>query len=332
MIETIYYEEGIKHHHRVEKILKRFSNARKISVDRYGEVFNRRNQNFRLQKLKPALILAKKHEGFVLPVPPGFGIGGTNNFYFSHMYNCMYDCRYCFLQGMYSSANYVLFVNYEDFEKEIETTIKRYTGDAITFFSGYDCDSLALESLTGFVAHMLPLFRKHPNTLLELRTKSIQSVPLNSVKTLDNCVVAYSLMPEEISTQIDTKAPSIRRRLDNMKTLADLGWKIGLRFDPMIHGKNWQTLYKGLFKQVFSRISPKCVHSVSFGALRFPKPMFKKIHNLYPDEKLFSGPLYSDKGLVSYQKSLESEIIEFCQNLVQEYVSESIVFNCSFDP
>ena len=120
MIETIYYEEGIKHHHRVEKILKRFSNARKISVDRYGEVFNRRNQNFRLQKLKPALILAKKHEGFVLPVPPGFGIGGTNNFYFSHMYNCMYDCRYCFLQGMYSSANYVLFVNYEDFENNID--------------------------------------------------------------------------------------------------------------------------------------------------------------------------------------------------------------------
>ena len=34
---------------------------------------------------------------------------------------------------MYSSANYVLFVNYEDFEKEIETTIKRYTGDEFSF-------------------------------------------------------------------------------------------------------------------------------------------------------------------------------------------------------
>ena len=36
------------------------------------------------------------------------------------MYNCLFDCKYCFLQGMYSSANYVIFVNYEDYYDEIK--------------------------------------------------------------------------------------------------------------------------------------------------------------------------------------------------------------------
>ena len=41
------------------------------------------------------------------------------------MLNCLYDCRYCFLQGMYRSANYVLYVNYEDFTKDIDTLLEQ---------------------------------------------------------------------------------------------------------------------------------------------------------------------------------------------------------------
>ena len=61
------------------------------------------------------------------------------------MYNCIYDCRYCFLQGMYSSSNYVLFVNYENFLEKIYIIIEENKNEELTFFSGYDCDSIALE-------------------------------------------------------------------------------------------------------------------------------------------------------------------------------------------
>ena len=115
---------GVKKHPRTKSILSKFKKARYIEIDRYGEVFNKRNQNFRIQKSNPALILAHKNDGFVLPAPEGFGIGASKNYYFSHMYNCIYDCRYCFLQGMYSSANYVVFVNFEDFDNEIQKISK----------------------------------------------------------------------------------------------------------------------------------------------------------------------------------------------------------------
>ena len=98
MINTIYIEDEITDHPRTKKIIERFPSAIIISCTRYTEIFNRKSQNFRLQKKNPALILAKKHKGMVLPTPKHYGIGAKYNYYFSHMLNCIYDCRYCFLQ------------------------------------------------------------------------------------------------------------------------------------------------------------------------------------------------------------------------------------------
>ena len=78
-----------------------------------------------------------------MPTPPDYGLGADRHYYFSHMLNCLYDCRYCFLQGMYQSANYVLFVNFEDFQSDIRSIAEANPDQQHFFFSGYDCDSLA---------------------------------------------------------------------------------------------------------------------------------------------------------------------------------------------
>ena len=62
MIDTIYIEEAIKNHPRTKFILKKFKNSRIISINKYGELFNKRNQNFRIQKANPNLILAHKKD------------------------------------------------------------------------------------------------------------------------------------------------------------------------------------------------------------------------------------------------------------------------------
>ena len=291
MIETIYIEENIVQHPRVIEIMTRFPQARKIICGRYGEVFNPKAQNFRLQKQKPALILAEKYKNFTMPVPSGYGIGASRNFYFSHMLNCLYDCRYCFLQGMYQSANYVLFINYEDFQDEIKQRCAETPTEAVHFFSGYDCDSLALEPVTGFAEQFLPIFETIPNAWLELRTKSTQVRSLLSREAFPRCIVAFSLNPDEIATKVEAKAPSLERRLDALLKLQTHGWQIGLRFDPMIYQLGYQQQYQHLFEQVFSVIKLESLHSVSLGAFRLPEKYFKKVHKLFSDEKLLVSPL-----------------------------------------
>ncbi len=330
MIESIYIEEAILEHPRVLAICARFPKARKITCTRYGEVFNPKAQNFRLQKQQPALILAEKYKGFMLQAPPNYGIGATHNYYFSHMLNCLYDCRYCFLQGMYQSANYVLFVNYEDYYADMRRICAETPNEAVHFFSGYDCDSLALEPVTHFTQEFLPVIREIPNAWMELRTKSTQVRYLLDTPAFDRCIVAFSFTPDEIARALEHKAPAINKRLDALVKLQDKGWLIGLRFDPIIYEDTYQAHYQALFKTVFARVKLEALHSVSLGVFRLPDKYFKKVQKLYPEEKLFASPLVSQQGMMSYKAELEAEMMQFCTHELLTHIPEEKLFPCSF--
>ena len=193
----IYVEEEILAHPRTLQIQSRFPDAEVVPCSRYGEIFNRRAQSFRLQKRRPSLILARRHRNFVQEAPVGFGVAGARSFVFSHMHNCIYDCRYCFLQGMYRSAHYVVFINYEDYQSAIEERLRSIPDGSAWFFSGYDCDSLALEPVTRFAASFVPFFARFPNAFLELRTKSTQIKSLLEMEPPPNVIVAFSFTPED---------------------------------------------------------------------------------------------------------------------------------------
>ncbi len=252
----------------------------------------------------------------------------AKNYYFSHMLNCLYDCRYCFLQGMYQSANYVLFVNYEDFQQDIRRLCLDSPDEAVHFFSGYDCDSLALEPVTGFAGQFLPFFAELPNAWLELRTKSTQVRSLLDREPLPRCIVAFSLSPGPIAEKVEAKAPPLERRLDALCKLQEQGWQIGLRFDPLIYQSGCQQQYSELFEQVFSRIDLNRLHSVSLGVFRLPESFFKKVHKLYPEEKLFAAPLVSQQGMVSYKQELEQEMMHYCSEQILNYIPAAKFFPC----
>ncbi len=328
MINTIYIEKNILDHPRTRNITARFPKARLITCDQYGEVFNPKAQNFRLQKQQPALILAEKYRHRVLEAPLGYGIGAQRNYYFSHILNCLYDCRYCFLQGMYQSANYVLFINYEDFQQDISALCQTYPDEMLHFFSGYDGDSLALEPLTGFAGHFVDFFNELPNAWLELRTKSTQIRSLLNRSALPRCIVAFSLSPDAIAQKVEAKAPPVMKRLEALVKLQEHGWPIGLRFDPLIYCSDYQKLYADFFAEVFARIELQNLHSVSLGVFRLPEKYFKKIHKLYPDARLFAGPLIQQNGLISYPPALEQELRSFCSEQLLHYIPEHKFFSC----
>ena len=328
MISSLYLEKEVLNDERSLLIKKRFDKIEAIECEHYGEIFNRKAQNFRLQKQDPALILARKHKGFVLPAPASYGIGGDVNYYFSHMMNCIYDCRYCFLQGMYRSANYVVFVNYEDFAKEIRSIANLHENETVYFFSGYDCDSLALEPITGFIDFILPVFESLPKACLELRTKSTQVRSLLDRPVLNNVVVAFSLSPDNVVSALEAKTPSLLKRIEALQRLQNKGWTIGLRFDPLIYFDDYQQAYAELFTQVFAALDVTKIHSVSLGGFRMPEKFFKNMVKLYPDEKLFAARLEDNEGMVSYEKNIETDMLAYCENELLKYIRKEIYFPC----
>lgn len=326
-MDTIYIENEILEHPRTQYILQKYPRSRRVVIERYGDVFNAPYQSFRDQKNNPALILANKVGKRVLPTPPDYHIGGRHNYYFSHMLNCVYDCRYCFLQGMYRSANYVVFVNFEDFFDDIAEVAESLNENS-WFFSGYDCDSLALEPMTQFVDYCLNFFEPLSQANLELRTKSTQIRKLLKRQPLENCVVAMSLSPEPIIAAEEHRTPSLEKRIAALKELQRAGWRIGLRFDPLIYATNFNELYGSLLSKTFKELDVTKIHSVSLGPFRLPKPFFKRMVKIYPESKLLAASLETTSSMVSYPADIEQEMLSQVETKLLQHISKEQYFPC----
>tara|TARA_B100000886_G_scaffold291234_1_gene216731 strand:- start:634 stop:1611 length:978 start_codon:yes stop_codon:yes gene_type:complete len=320
--DTVYIEESCKNTAMTKQILSRLTFNDIVLCDNYKEVFNPSNQNFRIQKMNPSLIIAKKKGNFILKTPKRFTIGYKNNYYFSHMLNCIYDCKYCYLQGMYSSANMVLFTNFEDFKLEIEKTIKNTPG-TICFFSGYECDSLALDKITNFSDHFINFFKPYSSAYLELRTKSINFKPLLKNDVNPNIILALGLNPEEVVKNFEFKTSSLNQRIKSIQLLQKKGWKIGLRFDPLLEVHKFRKVYSDFFKFVFSSIDVDKVHSITLGNFRMPKDYLKKLVKLRSDESYLFQNVFNDKDNT---KSEGQSFVEYCYNEILKYCSKEKIY------
>ena len=320
MVSRVYIETAVREHPRAQVLLERLHRYPVVEIEHFGEVFNPRAQNFRLQKKNPALIIARKNKGHVLAAPQGYGLGGDYNYYFSHMLNCIYDCRYCFLQGMYRSAHQVLFVNYEDFGEQIRRSAAARAGEPVWFYSGYDCDSLANEPMTRFCDYFVPLVAAVDNAWMELRTKSTQVRALLRMPPVARVVTAFSFSDALSHRQLEHGVPTVAKRIEAMRRLLDAGWPVGLRFDPVVYHSDYQRAFSELLQQVFAGIDGDRLHSVSLGSFRLTRDHFRRVSRLYPDEPLFAQNLQLNNGIIGYPLEDERRMIEYCEAQLMKYI------------
>ncbi len=328
MVDTIYIEHQVRAHPRTEAILSRYPKAERVEIERYGQLFNGHKQDFRLQKTNPSLILAAKNNKRVLDAPAQYETGGGAHYYFSHMLNCVYDCRYCFLQGMLRSANFLVFVNYEDFVDDLRQIAQVHANDdkPVWFFSGYDCDSLAYEPVTGFADYFLDACADLPNAVLELRTKSTQIRSLLAKPARDNVVVAYSLSPDPVAKEVEIGAPSFAKRLTALVRLQEQGWRLGLRFDPVIWYQNYVEDYQEMIDEVFTRLDASKIDSVTLGGFRLPKTFHKTMRKLYPEHWLMHAGLAEQNGQVTYRQEIEHDVLNRIEQMCLAHIDSSRVF------
>ena len=69
MFQYIYVEDAIREHPQTQETLLKYPRATVVPCQRYGEIFNRKGQNFRLQKNQPLSFLLKNMEKLFFPLP-----------------------------------------------------------------------------------------------------------------------------------------------------------------------------------------------------------------------------------------------------------------------
>ncbi|MCR4434637.1 MAG: radical SAM protein [Clostridiales bacterium] len=307
-----------------QKVLARFKDAVKIEIKHYKDVFCRPNQDFQLQKSAQKLILAVKKDNFIYKGPEICQNFGSNNFYYtSSILNCIYHCDYCYLQGMYPSANITAFVNIDDF---FEAVSREQRSRSVYLTVSYDTDLLAFENIIPFSSMWIEFAKRHRNTTIEIRTKSANYSSISHLDCVDNVILAWTLSPEAVIEQYEKWTPTLKARLFSIEKALSDGWKVRLCFDPVIKTENYRETYGECIRQVFSRLPGGKIHDVSIGAFRMSAEYLKRIRKSRIDLELVHYPFECRNGVARYPEALEKELVNWVYECIGQYIAKKRIF------
>ena len=319
----IYIEKEALDYPVTGQILDRFNSSVQIRINHYKDVFNRGHQDYAIQKNAPSLILAVKHGELIYPGAKVCQSFNNHYFYYtSNIMNCIYDCEYCYLQGMYPSGCIVIFVNLEDIFARVQALLERHP---VYLCISYDTDMLAMEGITGFVARWCDFAATHPLLTIEIRTKSAYTEGFIHFAKSKNIIFAWTLSPDYITDTIEHRTPAPDMRLKALKTAYDWGYTIRLCFDPMIYVPDYKKIYSDFYKKVFDCIPAEAVLDVSLGLFRISSSYIKAMRNRRTNS-VTTYPYTNTDGVCSYNEKSSREMLDFARAELSKYIPYNKIF------
>ena len=316
----IYVEKKILDNKNTLEILSKFRDAKIIEIDNYKEVFSSNNQDFHLQKLGQNLILASNKPNMIYEGAVVCEDFENDNFYYtSSIINCVYDCEYCYLQGVYSSGNIVIFVDIEKVFEEVEELYNKLK--SLYLCVSYDTDLLAIENICSFSEKWYHFIKDKKNLKIELRTKSANIDKFLNLDVLDNFIIAFTLSPEGIALKNEKYTASLKNRVKAIKELQNKGWKVRICIDPLIYTDDFEKNYSEMIEYLFSEIDKNKVIDVSIGVFRTSKEYLKKMRNQNKKSEILYYPFECIDGVYTYSDKLKSYMIDFIKEKFLKYIN-----------
>lgn len=320
----IYVEKKIMENPRAERILKKFPESTVVEIDHYKDIFCRAGQNAALQHFSQKLVLAAKEGQLVYKGAPVCQSFGNEHFYYtSCVMNCIYDCEYCYLKGMYPSGNLVVFVNLEDMFDEVDALLLRHP---VYLCVSYDTDLPALEGILGYVEKWTEFAGTRQNLKLEIRTKSANIEAIERRAALSNVIYAFTMSPQPVCELYERKTPGLAQRIKCAARALALGNPVRLCFDPMIYCRNWRSHYGDMIEEIAAQIDFGCLQDVSVGSFRISKDYLKTMRRSQPNSSVVQFPFQNEGGYYRYPDEIMREMESFLVSKLKKYIPEEKIF------
>src|SRR5262245_29399647 len=198
------------------------------------------------------------------------------------VYNCNYDCTYCYLQHYVNAPFLTVYANIEPLFDELVALLRSRPQQLVRLGSGEFSDSLSLDPLTGLSGLLVPFLRQFPNVLFELKTKSDLVEQLLDLDPQGRVMVSWSLNPEPVVQREEHKTATLAARLHAAQRCRAAGYKIGVHFDPLLYYPGWEADYEPFVAQVFAALAPTEITYMSLGSLRFAPALKKVVQARFP--------------------------------------------------
>ncbi len=323
----IYVESRVLGLERTERMLARFPEAEVIEIRHYKDIFNRRRQDPAVQHKSQNLIIAAKEGRLVYPgAPVCQSFGNAHFFYTSCVMNCVFDCEYCYLKGMYPSGNLVIFVNLEDIFKEIRGLLSQFP---VYLCVSYDTDLMAVEGLTGYVEEWARFVRDNPGLSIEVRTKSprLCTEAIREAAPEDGRVIyALTLSPDEVIHSCEHGTGTLEGRLRAAQSFMDAGFPVRLCFDPMIYMPGWEEVYGRMIRRASEMIDFSRVRDFSVGSFRISETYLKPMRRVLPRAAVVQYPFELTGGYYRYPAALADRMELFMEYEIRLRAEDAEIF------
>ncbi len=313
LFENIYVEKNAAEDAEAVRILNRIGCTDPIYIGHYKDVFDLKRKDGTDGR---SLILAHnpgKHLYEGAPVCQSFG---NEHFYYSPgVMNCIYDCEYCFLKGMYPGRDICIFTDIDETFAELEALEKEFP---VYVCASYNTDLNALESITGYVAKWCSEASEHENISVELRTKCSRQDIFETLPVSDRAIFAFTLSPDEVIEKFEKGTPSLGERLKAVNAAMKAGFPVRLCFDPMIYFRDWKKCYSDMIENV-SRLSGKGkVRDIGIGTFRISDQYLKNMRKKLPDSEVVQYPYICEDGYYQYPEKVRIRMEDHIKELIRK--------------
>jgi|GEM_PF-3240642 len=267
----LFLEEDIRDKERFEAA---FPEYKPFAVRSYLDYFQSpRNEGC------SALFIARKKGELVRLKPEQYGRPGWRHYSAFNGYNCPMDCTYCFLQGYFKNPSPVLFLNREELFEEMKKKAEE-EDMPVLFHFGDLCDGAAFDRVTQNIAWFSEKIIGQNWIYCEFRMKSAALSHLEARSAHEHLIIGFSLAPQKAIERWERLTPSLHRRLEIARELADKGFRLSFHLDPVIiqTQKEWAD-YEDLARLLRDEWGKKGLFSVSMGTLRMKRDTFRAIRD-----------------------------------------------------
>jgi spore photoproduct lyase len=242
---------------------------------------------------------------------------------------CPFGCSYCTIQTFYGDT-----AELEENLAEKLDVIELDPDHLYHIGTGQASDSLVWGTRGGALEALLAFARKHPNVVLELKTKSDNVRPLLEINGAErpipsNVVCSWSLSPDTVIDNEEHGTASLERRLDAARQVSNRGLRVGFHFHPMVLYEGWQGAYAGIAGELQERFTSQEVAFVSMGAPTFIRPVIKEIRRRGGETKILQMNLVPDHhGKLTYPDEAKRALYSHLYYGLEPWHSDVFFYLC----
>ncbi len=238
--------------------------------------------------------------------------------------SCPYGCSYCSIRTFYGDRAV--------FDRDFAAKLASIPVDPDRFYrfgSGQSSDSLVWGNRYNVLGDLLEFAKSNPNALLELKTKSDRIDYLLENTCPDNLVCSWSLNTETIIHNEEHFTPSLPRRLQAARKLADRKVKVAFHFHPMVYYRGWEREYGELGQLVQDQFDAGEVLFVSYGSVTLIKPVIQALRMQGGKSRILQMPMASDpKGKITYPDDIKIALFSHMHDVFSPWHDSVYFYLC----